>query len=455
VSEYSVVIAGAGPTGMMLAAELTLAGVDVVVVEREATRDREGGSRAGGLHARTLEVLDQRGIVERFIALGQTAQVMSFNKTKLDLSHFPTRHPYGLALWQNITERTLAGWIDELGVTIRRGTEVAGFTQDDAGVDVALSDGASIRAEYLVGCDGGRSVVRRTAGIEFAGSPASMSWTIAQVKMTEEPAWGFKETTTGIHAIGRGDEGVIRMALADPQLELGKPTLADLSKALVAIYGTDFGVHSPDWLSRFNDAAMQAVSYRDRRVLIAGDAAHIHAPLGGMGLNLGVQDAVNLGWKLAQVVKGTSADGLLDTYQAERHPIAARVLKNTMAHVASRRLDDRSKALADYVAEFLSVAEARDRLAGEMSGLAIRYELGGEHPLVGRRMPDLDLVGAWADRVQLISARYTGAWELPVIGPVGAPAAVLVRPDGYVAWVGDGDMRELEDALARWFGPAD
>jgi 3-(3-hydroxy-phenyl)propionate hydroxylase len=409
--------------------------------------------------------------------------VLSFNNTKLDLSHFPTRHPYGLALWQNITERTLAGWIDELGVTIRRGIEVTGFTQDDEGVDIGLSDGAWMRAGYLVGCDGGRSVVRRTAGIEFVGSPASMSWTIAQVKMTEEPLWGFKETASGIHAIGRGDEGVIRMALADPQLELGKPTLDDLSKALIAIYGTDFGVHSPDWLSRFNDAAMQAVSYRDRRVLIAGDAAHIHAPLGGMGLNIGVQDAVNLGWKLAQVVKGTSPVSLLDTYQAERHPVAARVLKNTMAHVAVRRLDDRSKALADYVAEFLGADEPRDRLAGEMSGLAIHYDLGGEHPLVGRRMPDLELdvggetrrvfqflhnaqplfidfggdesagVNASRSGVRCINARYTGSWDLPVIGAVPGPTAVLIRPDGYVAWTGAGGRQGLDEALLKWCGP--
>ena len=203
-----------------------------------------------------------------------------------------------------------------------------------------------------------------------------MSWTIAQVQMTEEPAWGFKETAAGIHAIGRGDGGVIRMALADPELEFGKPTLRDLSDALTAIYGSDFGVHSPDWLSRFNNAALQAVAYRDRRVLLAGDAAHIHAPLGGQGLNIGVQDAVNLGWKLAQVVKGTSPDSLLDTYHAERHPVGARVLKNTLAHVAVRRLDDRSKALADYVAEFLSAREARDRLAADMSQLGLRYPLG-------------------------------------------------------------------------------
>ena len=480
---HMVVIAGAGPTGMMLAAELTLAGIDVVVLERETSRDREGGSRAGGLHARTIEVLDQRGIAERFLSQGQKAQVMHFHKTTLDLSNFPTRHPYGLALWQNITERTLADWTDELGVTIRRGSEVTGFTQDDRVVDVTLSDGTAVRADYLVGCDGGRSIVRKTAGIEFAGSDASISWTIAQVQMAQEPAWGFKETATGIHAIGRGDGGVIRMALADPELRFGTPTLRELSEALTAIYGTDFGVHSPDWLSRFNDAALQAVTYRDRRVLLAGDAAHIHAPLGGQGLNIGVQDAVNLGWKLAQVVKGTSPDSLLDTYHAERHPVGARVLKNTMAQVAVRRLDDRSKALGDYVTEFLSAPEARDRLAADMSQLGVQYQLGDGHALLGRRMPDLDLdtaagprrvfsflhkgqpvlinlgergsvdAGPWKDRVPSIDAAYEGEWELPATGAAPPPSAVLVRPDGYVAWVGNGTRSGLTEALTRWFGP--
>jgi 3-(3-hydroxy-phenyl)propionate hydroxylase len=478
-----VVIAGAGPTGMMLAAELTLASIDVVVLERETSRDREGGSRAGGLHARTIEVLDQRGVAERFLSQGQTAQVMHFHKTTLDLSTFPTRHPYGLALWQNITERTLAEWIDELGVTVRRGSEITGFAQDDAGVDVTLADGGAMRADYLVGCDGGRSIVRKTADIEFAGSDASMSWTIAQVQMTQEPAWGFRETATGIHAIGRGDGGVIRMALADPELRFGTPTLRELSEALTAIYGTDFGVHSPAWLSRFNDAALQAVAYRDRRVLLAGDAAHIHAPLGGQGLNIGVQDAVNLGWKLAQVVKGTAPESLLDTYQAERHPVGARVLKNTMAQVAVRRLDDRSKALAGYVTEFLTAPEARDRLAADMSQLGVHYQIGDGHALLGRRMPDLDLetpdgarrvfgflhtaqpvlinlgergsvdAGAWTDRVRSIDAAYTGKWELPGMGVVPAPSAVLVRPDGYVAWVGDGTRAGLTEALTTWFGP--
>jgi 3-(3-hydroxy-phenyl)propionate hydroxylase len=484
MTEHSVVIVGSGPTGMMLAAELALAGVAVAVIERAGSQDREGGSRAGGLHARTIEVFDMRGIADRFLSEGHPAQTLRFHNTLLDISDFPIRHPYGLAIWQNRSERILAGWVEELKVPIHRGRAVTGFEQDDTGVDVALSDGSAIRTEYLVGCDGGSSVVRKTAGIDFAGWPPSTSWLIAQVEMSEEPVWGFRENATGIHAIGRGDEGVIRLALTDPELKTGEPTLRDLSEALIAVYGTDFGVHSPTWLSRFNDMARQAVAYRDRRVLLAGDAAHVHAPLGGQGMNIGVQDAMNLGWKLAQVVKRVSPDTLLDTYHAERHPVAARVLKNTMAHVAIRRTDDRTKALGDLVSDILSAEEPRRRLAADMSGLGVRYHLGEGHPLLGRRMPDLDLSTAngplrfftllhnarpvllnvgepgafditpWADRVHLRDAAYAGNWELPALGVVAAPTAVLVRPDGYVAWVGDRSQSGLIDAMNTWFGPA-
>jgi 3-(3-hydroxy-phenyl)propionate hydroxylase len=483
MTEHEVLIAGGGPTGMMLAAELTLAGVDVAVVEPSTTRDREGGSRAGGLHARTIEVFDMRGIADRFLSQGQTAQVVRFANASLDISDFPTRHPYGLALFQNRTERIMADWLDELHVQIYRGREVTGFVQNDSGVDVALSDGETMRAQYLVGCDGGRSVVRKTAGIDFVGSDPTMSWLIAEVQMSEEPAWGFRETPTGFHAIGRGDNGVVRLALTDPVLKTGNPTLRDLSETLIAIYGSDFGVNSPNWLSRFNDATRQAVAYRDRRVLLAGDAAHIHPPLGGQGLNIGVQDAVNLGWKLAQVVKRTSSESLLDTYHAERHPVGARVLKNTMAQVATRRTDDRTKALGDVITELLGMDEPRKRLAAEMSGLGVHYDLGEGHPLLGRRMPDLDLIttdgprrvfsllhearpvlldfgelpaveiAPWADRVQSINAKYDGKWELPAIGAVTAPIGVLIRPDGYVAWVGEETAEGLVEALTTWFGP--
>ena len=468
----------------MLAGEMALAGVDVAIVERRAGQDLVG-SRGGGLHSRTIEVLDQRGIADRVLSQGRVAQVVRFNMVPLDISDFPTRHNYGLGLWQSHIERILAGWVRELGVRIHRGREVTGFAQDDTGVDVDLSDGTSLRGEYLVGCDGGRSVIRKAAGIEFPGWDPTMSWLIAEVHWTEEPAWGFRQDAAGTHAIGKLDEAqAMGAVLTDPQLETaGEPTLGDVSEALIAVYGTDYGIHSPIRISRFTDMARQAAAYRDRRVLLAGDAAHVHPPIGGQGLNIGVQDAVNLGWKLAQVVKRISPGSLLDTYHAERHPVAARVLRNTMAQVALRRPDDRSEALGDIVSMFLGMDEPRRRLAGEMSGLDIHYDLGPGHPLLGRRMPDLDLVTAtgplrvftllhdarpvllnlgepggfditpWADRVQSIDAAYAGTWELPAIGAVAAPTAILVRPDGYVAWVGDPTRLGLADALTTWFGP--
>jgi 3-(3-hydroxy-phenyl)propionate hydroxylase len=487
MTNHAVVIAGGGPTGLMLAAELALSRVDVAIVERRVSQDL-AGSRAGGLHSRTIEVLDQRGIAERFLSQGKVMQVGGFAMIPLDISDFPTRHNYGLALWQEGIERTLAAWVDELAVPIYRGLEVTGFAQDDTGVDVELGGGGSLRAKYLVGCDGGRSLIRKKAGIDFPGWDPSISYLIAEVAMTEEPAWGIRRDERGINALGKLEDGKrVRVVLNEPRVRQGdepnEPNLDDLREALIAVYGTDFGVHNVTWLSRFTDAARQAASYRDRRVLLAGDAAHVHSPAGGQGLNVGVQDAVNLGWKLAQVVNGTSPESLLDTYQAERHPIGARVLKSTMAQTALNRGDERTNALRETMSELLTMDEPRKRYAGMMSGLDIRYDLGTGHPLLGRRMPDLDLVtesgprrvftllhdarpvllnlgepGAldiapWADRIQRIDARYAGVWELPVLGAVAAPTAVLIRPDGHVAWVGDGTDQGLRDALTTWFGP--
>ncbi len=486
MTKHAVVIAGGGPTGLMLAGELALAGVDVAIVERRASQDLIG-SRAGGLHARTIEVLDQRGIADRFLAQGQVAQVAGFAWIRLDISDFPTRHPYGLALWQNHIERILAGWVGELAVPIYRGREVTGFVQDDAGVDVELSDGERLRAEYLAGCDGGRSVIRKTAGIEFPGWDPTISHLIAEVDLAEEPDWGMRRDALGLHGLSKLEDGkTVRVMVTeqDPS-RTGDPTLGDLSAALIAVYGTDYGIHSPTWISRFTDMARQAASYREGRVLLAGDAAHVHYPVGGQGLNIGVQDAVNLGWKLAQVVKKTAPDSLLDTYQTERHPVAARVLRDTLAQVALLRTDDRTNALREITSELLSMDEPRKRIAGMMSGLDLKYDLGEGHPLLGRRMPDLDLVTAngplraftllhaarpvllnlaepggcditpWADRVQVIDATYGGLWEMPVLGAVTAPSAVLIRPDGYVAWVGEGDLTHpgLHEALNTWFGP--
>ncbi|WP_342725048.1 FAD-dependent monooxygenase [Bradyrhizobium sp. B097] len=483
--EHAVVIAGGGPTGLMLACELALAGVDVAIVERRENPDLIG-ARAGGLHARTIEVLDQRGIGDRFVALGTRHPAVLFHShlVPLEIADFPTRRNFTLGLRQNHIERLLGEWAEQLAMPIDRGREVTGFTQDDDGVDVALSDGQLLRAQYLVGCDGGRSIVRKAAGIEFAGWDPTRSWLIAEAEISDEPEWGFREDDAGIYAIGKVEDGE-RVRLVLTELQLGtdrEPTLGDVSERLVAVYGTDFGIHSPVWISRFTDMTRQAVTYRKQRVLLAGDAAHVHPPMGGQGLNIGVQDAVNLGWKLAQLVKLTSPDGLLDTYQAERHPVAARVLRNTMAHVALSRTDARSKALHEIVSELLRMDEPRRKFAAMMSGLDLHYDLGDGHPLLGRRMPDLDLVttsgplpvfallhGArpvllnfgepggfditgWADRVRLVDADYAGTWELPALGTVAAPRAVLVRPDGYVAWVGDRSQSGLAEALTKWFG---
>jgi 2-polyprenyl-6-methoxyphenol hydroxylase-like FAD-dependent oxidoreductase len=494
MTDHAVVIAGGGPTGLTLAGELALARVDVAIVERRASQDLPG-TRAGGLHARTIEVLDQRGIADRFLSEGQVAQVAGFASVRLDISDFPTRHPYGLGLWQNHIERILAGWLGELAVPIYYGIEVTGFAQDDTSVAVELSNGQSLRAQYLVGCDGGRSLVRKAAGIEFPGWDPKTSSLLAEVEMTEEPELGIRRTPSGMHALGKVEYeikdgevvykpgGTVGVMLTESHVRTSEPTLRDLSEGLIAVYGTDYGIHSPTWITRFTDMTRQAAAYREGRILLAGDAAHVHSPVGGQGLNTGVQDAVNLGWKLAQVVKGISPGSLLDTYQAERHPLAARVLRTTMAQVALMRPDDRIEALRDTVSTLLSMDEPRKRFAAMMSGLDIHYDLGEGHPLLGRRMPDLDLVTAdgplrvftllhdarplllnlgepggfdiapWADRVQLIDAEYVGTWELPVLGAVNAPTAVLIRPDGYVAWVGDQAEQGLADALTTWFGP--
>jgi 3-(3-hydroxy-phenyl)propionate hydroxylase len=487
---HAVVIAGGGPTGLMLAGELALAGIDVAIVERRTNQDVDG-SRAGGLHSRTIEVLDQRGIAERFLAAGQPHPALAFSLVTLDIGDFPTRHNYVLALWQSLFEPILAGWVGELGVPILGGCEVVGFAQDDTGVDVELSDNRSLQAEYLVGCDGGRSLVRKATGIDFAGLDPSTSWMIAEVEMGEEPEFGFRRDSVGTHAIGRREAGEpIHVVLTERQVEhTGDPSLDELREALVAVYGTDYGVHSPTWISRFTDMSRQAVSYRHGRVLLAGDAAHVHPPQGGQGLNTGVQDAVNLGWKLAQVVNKTSPESLLDTYHAERHPVGARVLHTTMAQVALAGPDDRHAALRDIMTELLRMDGPRRRIAGMLSGLDIHYDLGAGdgpngHPLLGRRMPDLDLhtaagptrvftllhdarpvllnlgepggfnISPWADRVRFVDATHDCIWELPVLGEVAAPPAVLIRPDGHVAWAGDLTDPLLPQALTTWFGAA-
>ena len=483
MTEHAVVIAGAGPTGLMLAGELALARVDVAIVERRENQEL-AGLRAGGLHSRTIEILDQRGIADRFLSQGRVFRSAPFARMTLDLHDLATRHNYFLALWQARTEGILSDWVKELNVPICRGCAVTSFAQEEAGVSIELSDGGSLRAQYLVGCDGGRSLVRKKAGIDFPGWDPSTSYLIAEVETAEEPEWGIRRGEKGINAIGKLEDSTrARVVLNEPRLRQGgEPTQADVREALMAVYGTDYGLRSATYISRFTDMTRQAATYRKQRVLLAGDSAHVHSPVGGQGLNLGLQDAVNLGWKLAQVVHGTSPDSLLDSYHAERHPVGARVLRNTMALTAIDRSDNRIDALREMISELLQNNEARRQYVAMMSGLDVRYDFGNGHPLLGRRMPDLDLVTAkgalrvfdllrdarpvllklgqpgafdltsWANRVRLVDARYDGVWELPGVGAVTGPGAVLIRPDGYVAWAGDTAELGLDDALTRWFG---
>lgn len=478
---HDAVIVGCGPTGLMLAGELRLAGVDAVVLERRPSQEL-AGSRGGGIHSRTIELLDQRGIAERFLAAGKTVQTASFGNTQLDLGGLPTRHPYTLALFQNHIERLLLEWVEELGVEIRRGVEVTGVSADDDGVEVQLAAGGPVRARYVVGADGGRSMVRRAAGIPMVGPDATRSSLIAEVEVAGEPVQQGKVDGRGIHGLYPMGGGVVRVVVTEGSLgPATEPTLAELRQALTDVFGTDFGVHSPTWLSRFTDATRQSESYRKGRVLLAGDAAHVHSPTGGLGIGLGLQDAVNLGWKLGQVLQGISGAGLLDTYHAERHPAGERALKYTMAQSLFQKSDARQEALRDLLGEVLRVDGAGAPIAALITGLDVAYDVGPGHPLLGRRMPDLDITtgagparvygllhrgrpvllefggpglepGAWAGYVQHVRATYDGAWQLPVLGAVAAPTAVLVRPDGYVAWVGEGSADGLAEALGTWFG---
>lgn len=480
-----VTIVGAGPTGLMLAGELALAGVDVELLERRTTTELVG-SRARGFHGRTVELLDQRGIAERFLEAGMTAQVLGFGSTPLDVAALPSRHAYTVGIPQVTVERILLEWVAELGVKVTRGVAVTGFTQDDDGVDVLVAGAGPWRTQYLVGTDGGRSVVRKAAGIDFVGAEPTRSHLIAEVAITGAAETGFGIDELGIHALDVDPDGrAARVVVTEQQVGVEEPTLDDLRAAMVGAWGTDFGAHDPTSLSRFTDATRQAVAYREGRVLLAGDAAHTHPPVGGQGIGLGVGDAVNLGWKLALVVRGQSPATLLDSYQAERHPATARVLDNVMTQACLQRRDRRTDALRSTFAELMESEESRTRMAGLLSGLDAAYDLGEGHPLLGRRMPDLSLLvdgrevrvfgllhaarpvllaldagssvdlGPWADRVQFVHASYDEEWVLPVVGEVSAPAAVLMRPDGHVAWVGEGTVEGLAEALERWFGPAD
>ena len=468
-----VIVAGGGPTGVMLASELRLHGVHALVLEKEA--EPTGQARALGLHARSVEVMDQRGLLERFLALGQRFAVGGFfaGITKAWPDRLDTAHSYVLAIPQSITERLLTEHATELGVLIRRGCELVGLSQDDHAVTADLADGTQLRSRYLVGCDGGRSTVRRLLGVGFPGEPARVETLLGDVKVAVPPETlaavvaEVRKTCVRFGAIPLGD-GVYRLiAPAEGVAEdrTVPPTLDEFKQRLRVFAGTDFGAHSPRWLSRFGDATRLAERYRTGRVLLAGDAAHIHPPTGGQGLNLGIQDAVNLGWKLAAEVNGWAPEALLDSYHTERHPVAAEVLDNTRAQMQLLSPDPGPRSVRRLVSELMDFEEVNRYLIEKITAIGVRYDFGEGHELLGRRMRDvgrkrgrlyelmhggrgllLDQTGrlsvaGWADRVDHV---------VDVSEELDVPAALL-RPDGHVAWVGD-DQQDLLSQLPQWFG---
>ncbi|GAA4780562.1 rifampin monooxygenase [Actinomycetospora chlora] len=465
-----VVVVGAGPTGTVLAAELRLHGVRVLVLERDA--EPAPYVRSLGMHVRSIEILDQRGLLDRFLARGTEHPVGGFfagiPKSAPELD---TAHGYVLGIPQPVTERLLTERAAELGAEIRRGVAVTGLDQDDDGVTVALDDGTSVRAAWLVGCDGGRSTVRKLIGVGFPGEPARHETLLGEMEVAaprEEVAARVAEVRQTERRFGvgpMGDTWRVVVPAAEVTDRAVPPTLDEFRERLWAVAGTDFGVHSPRWMSRFGDATRQAERYRVGRVLLAGDAAHVHPPAGGQGLNLGVQDAVNLGWKLAAVVDGWAPDGLLDSYEAERHPVAAEVLDNTRAQMVLMSSEPGAMAVRRLVAELMEFEDVNRHLTEKIVGLGVRYDLGGDHPLVGRRQRDVAVgagrlyallhdgrgllldrtgelsVAGWSDRVDHVVDATAGI-DVP---------ALLLRPDGYVAWVGD-DQASLDAAVRRWFG---
>ncbi|SCL19446.1 rifampin monooxygenase [Micromonospora inyonensis] len=469
-----VIVVGAGPTGLMLASELRLHGVHALVVEREPEPPRY--VRALGLHVRSIEVMDQRGLLERFLAHGQQHPVGGFFAGIVKPApELDTAHGYVLGIPQPVTDRLLAERASELGAEIRRGCELAGLRQDDHGVTVELADGTRLRSRYLVGCDGGRSTVRRLLGVGFPGEPARVEWLLGEMEVTASPETvaaavaEVRETHKGF-GLGPFGEGVYRVVVPAAGVTGDRsvpPGIEEFRHQLRVYAGTDFGVHSPRWLSRFGDATRLAERYRAGRVLLAGDAAHVHPPMGGQGLNVGIQDAFNLGWKLAAEVNGWAPDGLLDSYHTERHPVAADVLDNTRAQAVLLSVEPGPQAVRRLLAELMDFEDVNRHLIEKITALGVRYDFGEGHELLGRRMRDVTLsrgrlyelthggrgllldrtgrlsVAGWADRVHHV---VDGSGEL------GVPA-VLLRPDGHVAWVGD-DQADLLAHLPRWFGTA-
>ncbi len=456
---FDVIVAGGGPTGVMLASELRLQGVHALVLEKETEPTRI--VRALGLHARSVEVMDQRGLLERFLALGQQYPLGGFfagiNKPAPD--RMDTGHPYVLGIPQTTIERLLNEHATERGVEIRRGCELVALSQEDHAVTVELADGTRLRSRFLVGCDGGRSAVRKLLGIGFPGEPTSVETLLGEVELTAAPETlaavvaEVRKTQLRFGAVPLGD-GLYRLAApADGVAEdrTVPPTLDELKTQVRKLAGTDFGAHSPRWISRFGDATRLAERYRSGQVLLAGDAAHIHPPAGGQGLNLGLQDAFNLGWKLAAEVNGWAPEGLLDSYHTERHPVAADVLDSTRAMMHLMASEPGPQAVRRLVSELMDFEEVNRYLIEKISAIGVRYDFGEGHELLGRRLRDLELkrgrlyehmrggrgllldqtdrlsVDGWADRVDHV---------VDVGGELDVPAALL-RPDGHVAWVGE------------------
>ncbi|WP_219417400.1 rifampin monooxygenase [Pseudonocardia nigra] len=470
-----LIVAGGGPTGLMLAGELRLHGVHALVLEKEAEPTRI--VRALGLHARSVEVMDQRGLLERFLAHGQKYPVGGFFAAipKPSPERLDTAHAYVLGIPQPTVDRLLAERATELGAEIRRGCELVGLSQDDHGVTVELADGARLRSRYLVGCDGGRSTVRKLLGVGFLGEPARVETLLGEVEVTAPPETlaavvaEVRKTHKRFGAMPLGD-GVYRVVVPAEGVAEDRsapPTLDELKQQVRRLAGTDFGLHSPRWLSRFGDATRLAERYRTGRVLLAGDAAHIHPPTGGQGLNLGIQDAFNLGWKLAAEVDGWAPEGLLDSYHAKRHPVAAAVLDNTRAQMELMSTEPGPQAVRRLVSELMDFDEVNRYLIEKITAIGVRYGFGEGHELLGRRMRDVGLkrgrlyelmhrgrgllldqtgrlsVAGWADRIDHV---------VDVSEELDVPAALL-RPDGHVAWIGE-DQQDLLSRLPRWFGAA-